>query len=258
MNRLARSPILALPGILFVALTHTMPAFGPSAEAAGDQQPIQLDVTRAALMKAHYHEAIAIQDAVIRGDLATATPAATALAGAPEPTSLPQVAAPYAAALKAAAGRAAAAKTLNAASSEVASMFATCGACHAAAGVRPALPVQSPPAVGGLVGHMLAHQHAIDRMQQGLILPSAELWRQGAQDLKVAPLRQADLPRDAALTRDVIAAEKRVHRMAEEAITTDASAVRARQYAQILTTCAECHSAHRKVWGPSGARPSLP
>jgi hypothetical protein len=258
MNRLARLPMLALPGLVFVALTQTIPALGPSAEAAGDQQPIQLDPSRAALMKAHYHEAIAIQDAVIRGDLAAATPAAAALAKAPAPSGLPAAAAPHASVLNAAASRAAAATTLGAASNEVAAMFATCGACHAAAGTRPALPVPSASAVGGVVGHMVAHQRAIDQMQQGLILPSAALWRQGAEGLKVAPLRRAELPRDSALTRDVIAAEERVHRMADDAIGTTEPAMRARQYAQILTTCAECHSTHRKVWGPSGVRPARP
>jgi cytochrome c2 len=258
MNRLARSSMLALPGILFIALTHTIPALGPSAEAAGEQQPLQLDPARAALMKAHYHEAIAVQDAVIRGDLAAATPAAAALAKAPAPAGLSATAATHAAALRAAASRAAAATTLSAASNEVASMFATCGACHASAGTRPALPVPSLSEVGGVVGHMLAHQSAIDQMLQGLLLPSAALWRQGAEGLKAAPLKRGELPRDAALTRDVIAAEKRVHRMADEAIATTEPAIRARQYAQLLTTCAECHSAHRKVWGPSGVRSALP
>lgn len=255
MNRLARLPMLALPGILFIGLTQTVPARWSAAEAAGGQQPIQLDPARAALMKAHYHEAIAIQDAVIRGDLAAVTPAAAALAKAPAPAGLPVVAAPHATALKDAASRAAAATTLSAASNEVASMFATCGACHGAVGTRPGLPVPSPAAPGGVVGHMRDHQRAIDQMMQGLVLPSAALWRQGAEGLKAAPLRRAELPRDAALTREVIAAEQRVHGMADEAIATTEPTARARQYAQILTTCAECHSAHRKVWGPSGVRP---
>lgn len=228
MNRLARSPMLALPGLLFVAITHTIPALGPAAEAAGGQQPLQLDPARAALMKAHYHEAIAVQDAIIRGDLAAATSAVEALSKAPAPEGLPAAAVPYANALKAA-------------------------AC-----LRPALPVPSPSAVGGVVGHMVAHQRAIDQMQQGLVLPSAQLWREGAQGLRVAPLRRAELPRNSGLTRDVIAAEERVHRMAEEAVATTEPAVRARQYAQILATCAECHSAHRKVLGPSGVRPPHP
>jgi cytochrome c2 len=258
MNRLARAPMLALPGILFIGLTHVAPALEPSAEAAGGQQPIQLDPARAALMKAHFAGAIAVQDAVIRGDLAAATPAAAALAKAPAPANLPAAAAPHVTALKAAASRAATATTLSAASNEVASMFATCGACHASAGTRPALPVPSPSAVGGVVGHILDHQRAIDQMLQGLVLPSSTLWRHGADALKVAPLHRSELPRDAALTRDVIAAEKRVHGMADEAIATTEPAVRARQYAQILTTCAECHSAHRKVWGPSGVRPPRP
>ena len=255
MTRLARSPMLAVPGILFVALTHSMPVLGPVVEAAGDQQPLQLDPARAALMKAHYHDAIAVQDAVIRGDIPAAAKAATSLAAAPAPAGLPAAATPYGPALTAAAGRAAAATTVKSAADAVASMFSTCGACHASAGVRPALPVPFRDDVGGVVGHMLAHQRAIDRLQQGLILPSDALWRQGAEGLKGSPLKRAELPRDNVLTRDVTAAEAHVHRMAEEAIATTQPAMRARQYAQLLTTCAECHSAHRKVWGPPGVRP---
>jgi mono/diheme cytochrome c family protein len=250
--------MLAVPGILFVALTHAMPAPGPSVEAADDQQPLQLDSARAALMKAHYHDAIAVQDAVIRGDVPAAARAAASLAAAPAPKGLPAAAMPYGPALTLAAGHAAAATTVKSAADAVASIFSTCGACHASAGVRPALPVPFRDDVGGVVGHMLVHQRAIDRLQQGLILPSDVLWRQGAEDLKNAPLKRAELPRDDVLTRDVTAAETRVHRMAEEAIATTEPTMRIRQYAQFLTTCAECHSAHRKVWGPSGVRPSVP
>jgi cytochrome c553 len=130
-------------------------------------------------------------------------------------------------------------------------MLASCGDCHTAAGTRPALPSAPPAAVGGVVGHMLDHQRAIDQMLQGLVVPSATLWRQGADGLKAAPLHRSALPRDGALSRDVIAAEKRLHQMAEEAATTNEPAARSGQYARMLTTCAECHSAHQKIWGPS-------
>ena len=255
MTPLAHSPMLAVPGILFVALTHAVPALGPTVEAAGDQQPLQLDPARAALMKAHYHDAIAVQDAVIRGDVPAAARAAASLAVAPAPAGLPTAATQFGPAFTAAAGHAAAATTVKSAADAVAAMFTTCGACHAAAGVRPALPVPFRDDVAGVVGHMLAHQRAIDQLQQGLVLPSDALWRQGAEGLKGAPLKRAELPRDNVLTRDITATETRVHRMAEEAIATTEPAMRARQYAQLLTACAECHGAHRKVWGPSGVRP---
>jgi cytochrome c553 len=251
MNRLARLSMLTVPGICFIALTHLVPSMRPFVEAAADPQAIQLDPARAILMKAHYREAITVHDAVIRGDLPAIGPAAAALASAQIPGGAPAAATAPMNAMKAAAARAAAATTLATASREAATMLASCGECHTAAGTRPALPIAPPSDVGGVVGHMLEHQRAVDQMLQGLVVPSATLWRQGAEGLKTAPLHRSDLPRDAALTRDVTAAEKRVHQMAGAAATMDTPAARAGQYARILTTCAECHSAHRKIWGPS-------
>jgi cytochrome c553 len=251
MNRLARLSMLTLPGICFVVVTHLFPSMRLFVEAAGDPQAIELDPARAMLMKAHYREAITVHDAVIRGDLPAVAPAAAALASAPIPGGVPPATAAPANAMKAAAARAAAATTLTAATREAATMLSSCGECHTAAGTRPALPIAPPSAVGGVVGHMLEHQRAVDQMLHGLVVPSASLWRQGAEGLKTAPLHRSDLPRDAALTRDVTAAEKRVHQMAEAAATMNEPAARADQYAHILTTCAECHSAHRKIWGPS-------
>lgn len=152
MNRLARFSMLALPGIFFIVVTHLVPSMRPSVEAAGDPQAIQLDPARAILMKGHYREAITVHDAVIRGDLPAIGPAAAALASAQIPGGVPAAATAPANAMKAAAGRAAAATTLTAASREAATMLASCGECHTAAGTRPALPVRPPPpAVGGNV-----------------------------------------------------------------------------------------------------------
>jgi len=256
MNRLARSPMLALPGILFVALTQVAPALRP-AEAAGDQT-LQLDPARAALMKSHFHEALAIENAIVRGELAAVGPAAAALAAAPPPAGLPAATTPHLKAMKAAAGRAAAATTLPTASLEAATMLSACGECHLSAGVRPAPPFPSRSDAEGRVGHMQAHQRAIELMLHGLLVPSTSLWREGAEALSVAPLHRSELSRASNVTDEVLSAEKRVHRMAEEAIATAAPPIRVRQYAQLLTTCAECHSANKKLQAPSGVRPPRP
>ena len=65
------------------------------------------------------------------------------------------------------------------------------------------LPPAAPaaPAVGGVVGHMLEHQRAVDLMVQGLTVPSTSAWNEGAATFASAPLRDKDLPRDPELTR---------------------------------------------------------
>ena len=151
-----------------------------------------------------------------------------------------------------AAERAAAATTLDAAARETAAMFVSCGQCHTAAGVMPSTPMPpiAPPAYGA-VGHMLDHRRAVDWLMEGLIIPSSASWRAGAELLKTAPLRRGDLPRDAALTRSIVRAEKSLHRWAESAATLTDPSERARHYAQLVTTCAQCHRAHAQVWGPA-------
>jgi cytochrome c553 len=251
MPRLARSSVLALPALAFGLVTNLAPTLRQVVEAAAQAQSIPLDPGRAALMKAHYHEVLTMQDAVIRGDLSAVAPSAKAVAGQEPPSGLPPVATSYVNALREAATRAAGTTTLAAASQETASLLATCGQCHVAVGTRPAPPMPPSTTVGGVVGHMLDHQRAVDRMLQGLVVPSATLWREGAEALRVAPLHRGDLPRSSKMTGAVTAAEKRVHELADAAIALSEPSARAGSYARILTTCADCHRLHGKVWGPS-------
>jgi cytochrome c553 len=97
---------------------------------------------------------------------------------------------------------------------------------------------------------MLEHQHAIEQMADGLIIPSAAQWKAGAEALKAVPLRASDLPKDPRLTRDVAAAEDRVHMLAEQAAGAEEASVRVNTYAQIISACAQCHGLHGRIWGP--------
>jgi hypothetical protein len=97
---------------------------------------------------------------------------------------------------------------------------------------------------------MLEHQRAADEMLEGLLIPSETQWNRGAARLAAAPLQPQSLPRDRKLTPEIPKAEERVHQLADRAIAAAAWKERGDIYAQMLTTCASCHSLHGLVWGP--------
>ena len=100
------------------------------------------------------------------------------------------------------------------------------------------------------MGHMLEHQRAADEMLEGLFIPSEAQWIHGATRFVGAPLHQESLPRDKKLTSEIRKADERVHQLAERATKATAWKDRGDVYAQMLTTCASCHSLHGVVWGP--------
>ncbi len=201
-------------------------------------------------MREHYTKVHAVENAVIRGDLEAAKEPATWLAAHEASKELDKASASQVSAMRQAARRAADASDLPSAANATAAMLATCGDCHRAAAVVPPTPLPERPAIGGSVGHMLAHQRAVDQMANGLIVPSAALWKEGAEALKASPLRSSDLPRDPKLTREIAAAEDRVHLLAEQASAATEESARVTAYAQIISTCARCHGLHGRIWGP--------
>jgi cytochrome c553 len=147
--------------------------------------------------------------------------------------------------------RAADAHTLAEAADATAMMLTQCGDCHRAVGVGivPSAPIR--PDVGGLVGHMLDHQRAVDHMLLGLIVPSASEWQDGLARLQGAALKPENLPVDSRLTSEIDAAEARVHAMAKARAGLDSMTDRSATYSLVLTTCAQCHGLHSRVWGPT-------
>jgi hypothetical protein len=118
-------------------------------------------------------------------------------------------------------------------------------------GVMPFPETAAKPDVGGIVGHMLEHQVAIEDLVQGLVLPSDTHWQRGIERLRSAPLQTGDLPADRRLSQQVRQAETEVHRIVDRAASAATDIERADAYARLLTTCAECHSLHRAIWGPT-------
>jgi cytochrome c553 len=105
---------------------------------------------------------------------------------------------------------------------------------------------------------MQQHERGVELMANALIIPSDSTWVKGTSALKEAPLRSAQLPRDPKLTREIAAAEDRVHLLAEKAANAGEEQARVSAYSQIISTCAQCHGLHGRVWGPGIAAPKTP
>jgi hypothetical protein len=92
-------------------------------------------------------------------------------------------------------------------------------------------------------------QASEDERLEGLFIPSESQWIRGATRIRAAPLQRQSLPRDRKITREILLAEERVHQLADRAIKAGGWSERGEIYAEVLSTCANCHSLH-KVWGP--------
>ncbi len=205
---------------------------------------------RASAMRYHFLDVSAIHEAVIRGDLAAAREAAQALTLMAVPRDTLPEGVSFVIGITAVAGRVREARNLDEAAAATALMLRQCGECHQALRVRPTPRVVKRPDLGGVVGHMLEHQRAVDALLHGLIIPSATEWRDGADRLKVTPLRPGDLPPDPKWTRFRRQADERLHQIAERAQRATNPLMRGAAYADLLTTCAQCHSLHATIWGP--------
>jgi hypothetical protein len=215
-------------------------------------QGVKPDAGRRAYMQVHFSQAMTVHEALIRGDLLAVTGPAIWLATHEAPGSMPAGSAPFVAQMRRAARRTADTSSMLDAALGAADMLRTCGDCHRAVGTMPAPQLQPPSAeVQGVVGHMLAHQQALDQMLQGLIVPSSASWRSGAEALRAAPLRPNTLPRDPKLSSTLVASETRIHELASQASRVEDTAARAVFYGQILSRCADCHALHRGIWGPT-------
>jgi mono/diheme cytochrome c family protein len=205
---------------------------------------------RATQMREHFERAMVLHEAIIRGDVPAVKAAAQPLTEYVGPASGAGPTNVHVAGIRDAARAAATASDMVGAAYATATMLSHCGSCHRAAGVLPAATLRGPSSLGGVVGHMLAHQQAADQLLQGLAVPSDSLWRAGAKALASAPLHARDLPVDAATRRELMGNEERIHRLATGAAEATDAKARASYYAQFLAGCAECHKRHATLWGP--------
>jgi mono/diheme cytochrome c family protein len=205
-------------------------------------------------MQHHFQQVTLAHEALIRGGLEEARKAAKNVAALAVPGGLTPALAVFVDRLRAAGDRASSAATVPIAATATAEMLATCGDCHRAAGTMPATPVVRRPVLGGLVGHMLDHQRAVDALVAGLVIPSTSSWQEGARLLRIAALKRSDLPADPKLTAGIAKAEATVHALADRASEARDAGTRTRLYGELVATCSSCHRLHGLLWGPRSGR----
>jgi len=236
--------------LLLLAFVVACGSSQPPAEPAKPAEPPKPVVEVKKDMHDHLSRVTTMQEAVIRGDLEAVAEPATWLASHEE-APLPAGSQTYAPDIKRTAGMAVGAKDLASAAAASSQLVAACGACHQALKTPIAWPAPTKPAEGlGVAAHMLEHQWAIDLMYQGLAQPSGEAWKTGVEALKASPLAAKDLPKDAKLTKDIVAYEKKVHELAGKALIATDLGSRVAVYSESLASCASCHGLHGQVWGP--------
>jgi hypothetical protein len=207
----------------------------------------------ASLMDAHFNEAQAVRDAVVAGDLNRAKQAADAIDRRGTVEGVPPEASDQLETLRTYARQVAYSFDISEAAFGLARMARTCGECHRRHAKPLTFPSTNPPAPGsGRAATMTRHAWGADRLWDALIGPSDAEWSQGVAVLVDAPLAPDSLTDNPRLLRDVRAMESRVHDLGRRGATTNDSDGRTRIYADLVSTCAGCHSLVR---GGAGREP---
>lgn len=212
------------------------------------QETSRYNPLRAAYMRAHFSQVMVMHDAVARGDLKAARSEAAILAERSPTVPMPVGAAAFQGTLTQTAREAATAPTLESAAQSVAAMLGTCGQCHEAMRVRAMIPSGKDIKVGGLVGHMLLHQHGTDALIEGLVGPSESQWGEGVRTFASPKLSDEAVP--GRLARQMRDSETALAVLAGRAAQAHRTRDRAEIYGRILATCGDCHKTQGKYAGP--------
>jgi hypothetical protein len=201
-------------------------------------------------MWSHFDAAGDAHETVIRGDLANARAAGAWLARGRNP-SLPKGAEPLDAALRLHATQLASAPDIGAAATELARMAGTCGECHRRFGPGPSFSGQGVPFEGGPEPSREMRRHAwgAGRLWEGLIGPSDAAWKSGAEVLRDAWMLSEWIAAEPDAELVVRTMETRVRRLGTEALVVQDRVDRENIYADVIGTCAECHSIVRRAKG---------
>lgn len=194
-------------------------------------------------MQEHWDAGNAVQHAMERGDLGAAREAAARIAEVGEIPGLTWDAGPYLREMRIHAEQIRDAGSFAEAAQATGGMAAACGNCHARAevGPHPEGTTTAPSVEGDTRSHMIQHAWAMDRMWEGLIVPSTDRWRAGARLLAEQPVAAHGVSSEVALI------SARVHEMGRQALEDRTPADRGVRFGRLLTDCAGCH-AELGVW----------
>lgn len=241
-----RSRLLTL-SLLAVAVAAA--ACGGAQQPPAEQAAPAVDVSAA--MHENLNRVTVMQEAVLRGDLEAAAEPATWIAEHQPTAGLPAGQESILADMKKQAAVVAGATDFKHAATATAMVVSYCGTCHKAAQYTPDIPEPVKPAADtGLKTYMIEHQWATELLYQGLVMPSEERWQKGLAAMAVTSLAEKDLPKDAALTKEILALGQNVNELAEKAKAASDLGMKVAYYGEYIGGCASCHGLHGKVWGP--------
>jgi hypothetical protein len=193
-------------------------------------------------MREHFATASELQRAIARGHLDAAKQDARWIV---EHEEAPQLAewTPFVDEMKKAAREVVAAPDLPSAAAVASRLGRACSRCHEKTRAVVAFAWEEPPADSpSLQAQMRRHQWAAARLWQGLVGPSDDIWREGAQVLASTQLDTFAATGSNAPRGDVSALAKRVRELAATASKTEDHDARATTYGELLSTCAGCHA----------------
>lgn len=212
--------------------TTATPASSPDGRAAPEDLSVR--------MAEHFNEVSAIKDAIIDGDLETAQQTAGALQEREQNTERPMDWRPHVSDLLTAAAALQRASDLPTAARATADLGSGCGSCHQAVGAKPAFDHELPPEEDDdAVARMRRHQWGVDRMWEGLIGPSQDAWRWGAETISETP--GCDDERGGG-DEYLDALCERLEALGRSALDARDASDRTIIYGEFLGTCSGCHT----------------
>jgi mono/diheme cytochrome c family protein len=238
----------------FLVLVLALPCTGcgkPAEPAAPQAAAVGVPNTPAH-MQEHFAKVREVEEAIIVGDIAAARTPALWLADHQPTTGFPAATERPLTEMKAAARTVATTRDIQEAAMGAANLVGSCGRCHSAAKVEPKVPPAAEVvARKGQSEHMLDHQSAVNLLYRGLIVPVSGDWIRGAEALKTAELGARDRK---GMTPEALAAEARVHELADQAVKAPDQRTRITLYGSIIGSCAGCHGLHGRVLGTAPAK----
>jgi hypothetical protein len=228
-----------------VKSAYQSPETDGAAPAAEEPEPeAKAESKQATRMQEHFARISTMKDAVVSGDLDVFRSLAAELAESPLAPDAPREWAPHLDAVRRAASGAKNAADVKTAAAAVANLATTCGACHQSLNLSLELPHPPlPGTVADVQQAMAAHQWASDRMWEGVILPSDEVWRRGMSTFVALP-GCGEVPTNRPPSESSAACRK-IQQVVRGGERSDDPAARARTYGDLLATCAACHAQNR-------------
>ena len=211
------------------------PTHAPSLSAAVEAARVRMHV--------RYEAAQRIEEFIARSALVRASVEADSIVQLHDPDALP-VWAPYLEAVSGAARQIELTGDIVTAARTTAALGQACARCHQATSAHIVFASVPEPIDDKTVPKMLGHQWSAARMWEGLIGPSEERWREGAQALTGMPLELvAAGPRESGtwIADDV----PQIRLYASRALEAKDLDARTQIFGMVLATCAHCHAVIR-------------